>query len=79
MLELTTMDFSIRGVRITPGQKALTFTPSPARWRVRLEELVRRNASTPRDAALQQSYLFEQYARTLHALAQKHPLLLQLG
>jgi serine/threonine protein kinase/tetratricopeptide (TPR) repeat protein len=58
--------------------RATAFTPSPARWRVRLEELVRRNASTPRDAALQQSYLFEQYARTLHALAQKHPLLLQL-
>jgi predicted ATPase len=58
--------------------RAAAFTPSPTRWRVRLEEQVRRNADTPRDAGLQQSYLFEQYARTLHALAQAHPLLLQL-
>jgi predicted ATPase len=58
--------------------RAAAFTPSPAGWRVRLEELVRRSAATPRDSGLQQSYLFEQYARTLHALARKKPLLLQI-
>jgi serine/threonine protein kinase/predicted ATPase len=58
--------------------RSAAFTPSPARWRVRLEEQVRRSAALPRDAGLQQSYLFEQYARTLHALARDRPLLLQL-
>jgi predicted ATPase/predicted Ser/Thr protein kinase len=58
--------------------RAEAFTPSPAGWRVRLEELVRRNATTPRDVTLQQSFLFDQYTRTILALAQHRPLLLQL-
>ena len=58
--------------------RAVAFTPSPAGWRVRLEELVRRGATTPRDVTLQQSYLFEQYSRTLHELSREHPLVLEL-
>ena len=58
--------------------RAAAFTPSPAGWRVRLEELVGRGASTPRDVTLHQSYLFEQYARLLQALSQQHPLVLEL-
>jgi serine/threonine protein kinase/predicted ATPase len=58
--------------------RAVAFTPSPAGWRVRLEELVRRGATTPRDVTLQQSYLFEQYSRTLHELALENPLVLEL-
>jgi predicted ATPase/predicted Ser/Thr protein kinase len=58
--------------------RAEAFTPSPAGWRVRLEELVRRNATTPRDVTLQQSFLFDQYTRTILALARHRPLLLQL-
>jgi predicted ATPase len=65
-----------------PGEalvaRAEAFTSSPAGWRVRLEELVRRNAATPRDVTLQQSFLFDQYTRTIQALAQHRPLLLQL-
>jgi tetratricopeptide (TPR) repeat protein/predicted Ser/Thr protein kinase len=58
--------------------RAAAFTPSSARWRVRLEELVRNIASTPRDVGLQQSYLFEQYSRSLQTMARKRPLLVQI-
>jgi len=58
--------------------RAASFTPSPAGWRVQLEELVQRGTITPRDASLQQSYLFEQYARMLQALSRQHPLILEL-
>ena len=58
--------------------RAAAFTPSPAGWRVRLEELVRRQAATPRDVTLQQSFLFEQFTRTIQALTEHRPLLLQL-
>jgi len=60
------------------SSRAAAHTPSPASWRVRLEELARRSATIPQDVNLQQSYLFEQYTRTLQALAQHHPLLIQL-
>jgi predicted ATPase/predicted Ser/Thr protein kinase len=58
--------------------RAAAFTPSPAGWRVRLEELARRRTSTPRDVNLQQSYLFEQCTKTLQQLAKQQPLLLEL-
>jgi len=58
--------------------RAAAHTPSPTSWRVRLEELAKRNATLPPDVNLQQSYLFEQYTRTLQALAQHQPLLIHL-
>jgi serine/threonine protein kinase/predicted ATPase len=58
--------------------RAEAHTPSPTGWRVRLEELATRSAANPADVTRQQSYLFEQYTRTLLTLARDHPLLLQL-
>jgi serine/threonine protein kinase/tetratricopeptide (TPR) repeat protein len=58
--------------------RAKKFTPAPARWRVRLEELARRNAGALRGVKLQQSDLFEQYTRMLQTLAARQPIMLQL-
>jgi len=58
--------------------RAEAHTPSPTGWRVRLEELAKRSAANPADVTRQQSYLFEQYTRTLLTLARSQPLLLQL-
>jgi serine/threonine protein kinase/tetratricopeptide (TPR) repeat protein len=58
--------------------RARSFTPSPAGWRVRLEEAVARQSAAPRDAGLQQTYLFEQYGRALRRLARHHPLFVAL-
>ena len=49
-----------------------------AAWQTQLEELVARKAALPHDPNLQQSALFEQYARTMAALARERPLLLAL-
>ena len=58
--------------------RATKFTPAPASWRVRLEQLARRNVGTSREVKLQQSDLFDQYTRTLQTIAAQQPVLLQL-
>jgi hypothetical protein len=45
MVELIIVEFSSRGVSITPGQKTLTFTPKPA-------PSVRREVDSPTTACL---------------------------
>jgi serine/threonine protein kinase/predicted ATPase len=57
---------------------ARKFTPTPAGWRVRLEELARRNTRESRDVKLQQTDLFEQYSKTVRTLAARHPIVLLL-
>lgn len=52
------------------------FTPEKTDWMERMERLVERKAMGRTVSNLQQSDLFEQYTRVLHALARKRPLLL---
>ncbi len=57
-------------------ERATTAVPSGATWLAQLKEL-----TTPKPTGstnLEQSYLFEQYARVLHSLAAQRPLLITL-
>jgi len=63
-----------------PGEalvsRSESFASGVPDWMSGIQKLVEQKAALPVDPMLQQSNLFEQYAKVLEALAQKHPLLL---
>jgi len=60
------------------AERAATFSPTGSVSIDQLQELVQRKMSEPAGSSLNQSDLFEQYNRVLHALSQKVPLVLVL-
>jgi adenylate cyclase len=65
-----------------PGEALVSrcesFASGLPEWLTGIEKLVEQKAALPVDPMLQQSNLFEQYAKVLETLATKHPLLLIL-
>jgi predicted ATPase/DNA-binding SARP family transcriptional activator len=58
--------------------RAVMATPNNTGWLTSLEELIARNAAGQAPASVQQSDLFEQYAKVIQTLAGRQPLLLVL-
>jgi DNA-binding SARP family transcriptional activator len=56
--------------------RATAYAPDRPSWLGRLERLVERHAANPSLTNAQQTNLFDQYTRVLHALARQGPLLL---
>jgi tetratricopeptide (TPR) repeat protein len=68
--------------RFLPGEalalRAEAFAPGDATWRIRLEELAKRQEARADPADSSQTDLFDQVTRVLQALARQHPLILVL-
>ena len=58
--------------------RAKAYAPRRTSWLGKLEKLVERKALLPPDSMLQQSNLFQQYAKVLLSVAREQPLLLVL-
>jgi len=58
--------------------RAKAYAPQRTSWLGKLEKLVERKALLPPDSMLQQSNLFQQYAKVLLTVAREQPLLLVL-